>query len=95
MSRVKENLFRKLVRELVRQELDEANENASAEAPIEVDRLKLQCKILRLFNMRKLMLRDKSLASLKLGLSMKDADEIMNLLPEKILALDRYVYVPQ
>lgn len=77
------------------QELDEANENASAEAPIEVDRLKLQCKILRLFNMRKLMLRDKSLASLRLGLSMKDADEIMNLLPEKILALDRHVYVPQ
>ena len=29
MSRVKENLFRKLVRELVRQELDEANSTAS------------------------------------------------------------------
>ncbi len=77
------------------QELDRANDNSSVEAPIEVDRLKLQCKILRLFNMRKLMLRDKSLASLRLGLSMKDADEIMSTLPEKILALDRFVYVPQ
>ena len=77
------------------QELDRADDNSSVEAPIEVDRLKLQCKILRLFNMRKLMLRDKSLASLRLGLSMKGADEIMSTLPEKILALDRFVYVPQ
>lgn len=68
--------------------------DTEGERTIDVKGLKYQCNLLRAFNMRKLVLRDKSVESLKLGLNMREAGEIIKGLPEKVLALEKYVLLP-
>ena len=68
--------------------------DSEGERAIDVKGLKYQCNLLRAFNMRKLVLRDKSVESLKLGLNMREAGEIIKGLPEKVLALQKYVLLP-